>query len=148
MSKTTKRSILLALVTLGLIVFAMWLRYASRTILHHPFYGYLRSGIYIFLFCMWGISLHLRIIQMQVRRYLVTISVLMVLWLLLRSIKFSINSAEAGRWLWYFYYGPILYIPMMSLSLFPCHWAKQRTSACRDGQSFCIYRRFCCFYLF
>ena len=115
MSKTTKRSILLTLVALGLIVFAMWLRYASRTILHHPFYGYLRSGIYIFLFCMWGISLRLRIIQTQVRRYLVTISVLMVLWLLLRSIKFSINSAEAGRWLWYFYYGPILYIPILSL---------------------------------
>ena len=52
---------------------------------------------------------------MQVRRYLLAISVLMVLWILLRSIKFSIDNMDAERWLWYFYYFPMLLIPMLSV---------------------------------
>ena len=114
MSKATKKSILFALGVLVLIAFAMWLRYASRHIFHSPVLNHLRSGIYVFLFSAWCYSLRIRIVQTQVRRYLVAISVLMVLWLLLRSIKFSIENTDAERWLWYFYYFPMLFIPMLS----------------------------------
>lgn len=115
MSKATKKSLLYALAALGLIALAMWLRYASRTVLHSPIYGHLRSGIYIFLLCAWCHSVWVRIVQTQVRRYLLAISMLMVLWLLLRSVKFSIGNTDAERWLWYFYYVPILFIPMLSV---------------------------------
>ena len=114
MSKATKKSILFALGVLVLIAFAMWLRYASRHIFHSPVLNHLRSGIYVFLFSAWCYSLRIRIVQTQVRRYLVAISVLMVLWILLRSIKFSIENTDAERWLWYFYYFPMLFIPMLS----------------------------------
>ena len=114
MSKATKKSILFALGVLVLIAFAMWLRYASRHIFHSPVVNHLRSGIYVFLFSAWCYSLRIRIVQTQVRRYLVAISALMVLWLLLRSIKFSIENTDAERWLWYFYYFPMLFIPMLS----------------------------------
>ena len=114
MSKATKKSILFALGVLVLIAFAMWLRYASRHIFHSPVANHLRSGIYVFLFSAWCYSLRIRIVQTQVRRYLVAISVLMVLWLLLRSIKFSIENTDAERWLWYFYYFPMLFIPVLS----------------------------------
>ena len=114
MSKATKKSILFALGVLVLIAFAMWLRYASRHIFHSPVVNHLRSGIYVFLFSAWCYSLRIRIVQTQVRRYLVAISVLMVLWMLLRSIKFSIENTDAERWLWYFYYFPMLFIPMLS----------------------------------
>ena len=93
MSKATKKSLLYALAALGLIALAMWLRYASRTVLHSPVYNHLRSGIYIFLLCAWCHSVQVRIVQTQVQRYLLAISMLMVLWLLLRSIKFSIAHA-------------------------------------------------------
>ena len=115
MSKATKKSILYALAALALIAFAMWLRYASRHIFHSPAVSHLRSGIYVFLFSAWCYSLWIRIVQMQVRRYLLAISVLMVLWILLRSIKFSIDNMDAERWLWYFYYFPMLLIPMLSV---------------------------------
>ena len=115
MSKATKKSLLYALAALGLIALAMWLRYASRTVLHSPVYNHLRSGIYIFLLCAWCHSVRVRIVQAQVQRYLLAISMLMVLWLLLRSIKFSIANTDAERWLWYFYYVPILFIPMLSV---------------------------------
>ena len=115
MSKATKKTILFALGVLALIAFAMWLRYASRHIFHSPVVSHLRSGIYVFLFSAWCYSLRIRIVQTQVRRYLVAISALMVLWIVLRSIKFSIENTDAERWLWYFYYFPMLFIPMLSV---------------------------------
>ena len=115
MSKATKKTILFALGVLALIAFAMWLRYASRNIFHSPAVSHLRSGIYVFLFSAWCYSLWIRIVQTQARRYLLAISALMVLWILLRSIKFSIENTDAERWLWYFYYFPMLFIPMLSV---------------------------------
>ena len=115
MSKVTKKRFLYVLGVLALIAFAMWLRYASRHIFHSSAVNHLRSGIYVFLFSAWCYSIWMRIVQTQVRRYLLAISVLMVLWILLRSIKFSIDNMDAERWLWYFYYLPMLLIPMLSV---------------------------------
>ena len=115
MSKAAKKSILYALGVLALIALAMWLRYASRHIFHSPAVSHLRSGIYVFLFSVWCYSLWIRIVQTQARRYLLAISVLMVLWILLRSIKYSIEHTDVERWLWYFYYFPMLFIPMLSV---------------------------------
>ena len=115
MSKATKKILLYALGVLTLIAFAMWLRHASRHIFHSPVVTHLRSGIYVFLFSAWCYTLWLRIVQVQVRRYLLAISALMVLWILLRSIKFSIGNTDAERRLWYFYYFPMLFIPMLSV---------------------------------
>ena len=115
MSKATKKSLLYALAALALIVFAMWLRYASRLFLHAPAINYLRSGIYVCLFSAWFYAIWVRIVQVQVRRYLLAISALMVLWILLRSVKFSISNTDAERRLWYFYYFPMLLIPMLSV---------------------------------
>ena len=115
MSKAAKKSILYALGVLALIALAMWLRYASRHIFHSPAVSHLRSGIYVFLFSVWCYFLWIRIVQTQARRYLLAISVLMVLWILLRSIKYSIENTDVERWLWYFYYFPMLFIPMLSV---------------------------------
>ena len=87
MSKVTKKRFLYVLGVLALIAFAMWLRYASRQIFHSPAVNHLRSGIYVFLFSAWCYSIWMRIVQTQVRRYLLAISVLMVLWILLRGMR-------------------------------------------------------------
>ncbi len=115
MNKSTQKSILFALIAFGLIVFAMGVRYINRMFFNCIELTLLRSGIYIFLFTAWGFSIHTRIIQTQVRRYLLTITALMVLWLMLRSVKYSINSINVSRMLWYFYYLPMLFIPMLSV---------------------------------
>ncbi len=96
-----------------------------------------------FLFAAWFYSICVRIVLVQVRRYLLAISALMVLWILLRSVKFSVDNMDAERWLWYFYYLPLLFIPLLSV-LFPCRWGRARPFGCRYGQGFCIFRRCCC----
>ena len=116
MSRARKRSILFALAALGLIAFAIWIRYASRIdFFRDAGWTYLRSAIYIFLFSAWGVSLSVRIVQTHTRRYLLSISALMVLWLLLRSIKYAAPLETVCRYLWYGYYLPLLFIPMFSL---------------------------------
>ena len=76
----------------------------------------LRTSIYIVLFAAWGISVSNRIIQPQVRRYLAAISALMVFWVAVRGIRYSL---EEGPWvmrhLWYLYYLPMLFIPMLAV---------------------------------
>ena len=115
MGNAIKKSLLYAVGVLALIAFAMWLRYASRHVFHSSAVNHLRSGIYVFLFSAWCYSIRIRIVQVQVRRYLLAISALMVLWILLRAVKFSVDNTVAERWLWYFYYFPMLLIPMLSV---------------------------------
>lgn len=76
----------------------------------------LRSAIYIVLFAAWGISARSRIIQPQVRRYLTAISLLMVFWITVRTIRYSLDNAFwVQRHLWYLYYLPTLFIPLLAL---------------------------------
>lgn len=76
----------------------------------------LRGSIYIVLFAAWGVSTRNRIIQPQVRRYLTAIAALMVFWLTVRTIKYSLDEAAwLMRHLWYLYYLPMLFIPFLAV---------------------------------
>ena len=76
----------------------------------------LRGSIYIVFFAAWGVSTRNRIIQPQVRRYLTAIAALMVFWLTVRTIKYSLDEAAwLMRHLWYLYYLPMLFIPFLAV---------------------------------
>lgn len=78
--------------------------------------AFLRSVIYIGLFTAWGISVRGRIIQPQVRRYLTSISGLMVFWVTARTIRYIIaEDPWVLRHLWYLYYLPMLFIPLLAV---------------------------------
>lgn len=102
---------------LGLILVAMTIRYLDRAYESLPScFRLMRSGIYIGMIAVWGISLRRRILQGQTRRYLTAIAGMMVLWLTLRTVKYSMHNIDIGRYLWYFYYLPMLLIPTLSIS--------------------------------
>ena len=78
--------------------------------------GIVRSLIYIALYIGWGISVSKRIIQVQVRHYLIAVSGLIVFWFVIRSMKYYfITDIGIARQLWYWYYLPMLFIPLFSL---------------------------------
>lgn len=78
--------------------------------------GIVRSLIYIALYIGWGISVSKRIIQEQVRHYLIAVSGLVVFWFVIRSMKYYfITDIGIARQLWYWYYLPMLFIPLFSL---------------------------------
>ena len=79
-------------------------------------FSFFRSVIYIMLFAAWGISVCRRIIQPQVRRYLTAISALMVFWVTARTLRHLFAETPwTLRHLWYLYYLPMLFIPLLAL---------------------------------
>lgn len=78
--------------------------------------GLLRTLLYIGLYMGWGASLSRRVLQPQLRRYFMGIAGLMVFWFVVRSMKyFFVVSVDISRHLWYWYYFPMLTIPLLSV---------------------------------
>ncbi len=76
--------------------------------------GIARSLIYIALYIGWGISVYRRILYAPVRRYMVGVSFLAVFWFMLRTMKYHfVASPNVIRHLWYCYYIPMLFIPLL-----------------------------------
>lgn len=80
--------------------------------------GILRSLLYLSLFAGWGISLYNRTVHPQVRRLLLNVDLLMLFWILVRTLRFQLNTPpEIDRMLGYLYYAPMLGIPVLCVQL-------------------------------
>ena len=117
MTAQKKREILTGGIAALLIVCAVAARVVTRGHREAPYFlpvSLLRSLIYIGLMTWWGVSLWQRIVQTQVRRYLAATAALCVFWLSIRTVKFFIAATPAAiRYLWYGYYVPMLFIPLL-----------------------------------
>lgn len=107
-------------ITGGIALIAVALAYCFRFIGKGSFYptlfSYLRSFIYIGLFAAWGLTVRQRIVQNQVRKYLTYISFLLIFWIASRTAKYFIFwQPDAIRYLWYLFYLPMLFVPMLAL---------------------------------
>lgn len=80
--------------------------------------GILRSLLYLSLFAGWGISLYNRTVHPQVRLLLLNVDLLMLFWILVRTLRFQLNTPpEIDRMLGYLYYAPMLGIPVLCVQL-------------------------------
>lgn len=116
LNKIQKKNIIVGIVVAVLVIFAA----VSRKICSDPeinrVLGLIRGMIYISIMAAWGVSVHLRIVQKQVRQYLGAISFLIILWLTIRTVKYEfVESITAIRYLWYGYYFSMLFIPLFAL---------------------------------
>lgn len=74
----------------------------------------MRPMIYIGLYVAWGVSVRRRIIHSQIRNSLLVVAVLLVFWLTVRTVKYEFaQDADVRRMLWYLFYIPMLFIPLM-----------------------------------
>ena len=114
MAKSENRKYYTAIVVAALIACAVVLRVLGKfDILRVPG-GIARSLIYIALYIGWGISVYRRILYAPVRRYMVGVSFLAVFWFMLRTLKYHfVASPNVIRHLWYGYYVPMLFIPLL-----------------------------------
>ena len=104
------------MVLVAVAVFCREIRYSYDNNLIDAFLNFIRISIYIGMISMWGVSVGNRVIQHQVRRLLIAVSVLMVLWLTVREFKFHfVLDPTLLRYLWYSYYIPMLSIPMLAV---------------------------------
>ena len=78
--------------------------------------SYIRAALYLLLFSLWGYSLDRRIIQPQTLRCLRLTAALMLLWLILRTLKYEfVTDLTVARYIWYLYYLPMLFIPLLGV---------------------------------
>ena len=119
MMKLTKHDKRAAVTVVLLIALAIVCRILGTSGYHKHSLGLIRSGIYIFLYAAWDVSLQRRIMQKWQRRYLVGIAVCMVFWFVVRTLKYHFIPVETlphmTRLTWYAYYIPMLLIPVLSL---------------------------------
>ena len=81
-----------------------------------PAVNHIRSALYLLLFALWGFSLDRRIIQRQALHCLRLTAALILLWLILRTLKYSVvTGLTAARYVWYLYYLPMLFLPLLGV---------------------------------
>lgn len=78
--------------------------------------SYIRAALNMLLFALWGFSLDRRIIQTQVLHCMRLTAALMLLWLVLRTLKYEfVTDLTVARYIWYLYYLPMLFIPLLGV---------------------------------
>lgn len=107
-------------ITAAALIFIAWIcRIPALKGFYDKGRDFARSSIWIGLIIAWGISVRKRIIQKQVRRYLISIDSLMLFWFLIRTAKFYFISETAHpvtvRYIWYLYYLPMMFIPLLAV---------------------------------
>lgn len=116
MTKPKKRNYIIGITVALSILCAVIFRILGNNGIYPITLGLLRTFIYIGLYIGWGVSVSKRIVQAQVRRYLVAVSSLIVFWFAVRSMKYYfVFDPGFSRHLWYWYYFPMLFIPLISV---------------------------------
>ena len=119
MKKRSNRLIKMSIIIAILIAIATICKFMSwntKNVIVEQILNFIRVFIYICIFSLWGLSIKKRVIQAPVRRALIIVAILMVLWLIVREIKFRfIKNEDIIRYLWYIYYIPLLSIPLCAL---------------------------------
>ena len=78
--------------------------------------SYIRAALYLLLFALWGFSLDRRIIQKQALHCMRLTAALMLVWLILRTLKYEfVSDLTVARYIWYLYYLPMLFIPLLGV---------------------------------
>lgn len=102
----------------AVVILSIVIRVVTRVGWMNSGMGILRSLLYIFLYIGWGWSIQKRVIHQKTRKNILRIVELMIFWFVIRSIKyFFVVNPTVSRQLWYWYYFPMLFIPMVSLKV-------------------------------
>lgn len=74
-------------------------------------------AIYIGILVFWAASVSDRIVNKTIRRYLITLVGLMMIWMVMRTLRFTVffYVFPIGQWCWYAYYIPMILIPQLCL---------------------------------
>lgn len=112
--KGTTKHLLPMVFVFTVIAIAYACRMLAKFDIGGPAVNHIRTALYLLLFALWGFSLDRRIIQRQTLHCLRLTAALMLLWLILRTLKYSVvTDLTAGRYIWYLYYLPMLFLPML-----------------------------------
>ena len=114
--KRNTRQLIPLIVVFALIAAAYSCRMLAKFDIGGVYVNYIRAALYLLLFSLWGYSLDRRIIQPQTLHCLRLTAALMLVWLVLRTLKYEIvTDPTVARYIWYLYYLPMLFIPLLGV---------------------------------
>lgn len=114
--KRNTRQLISLIVVFALIAAAYSCRMLAKFDIGGVYVNYIRAALYLLLFSLLGYSLDRRIIQPQTLHCLRLTAALMLVWLVLRTLKYEIvTDPTVARYIWYLYYLPMLFIPILAL---------------------------------
>ena len=115
MKRNTKQ-LLIMIFVFTLIAVAYSCRMLAIFDIGGVYMNYIRAALYLLLFALWGFSIDRRIIQTQALHCLRLTAALMLVWLVLRTLKYEVvTGLTAARYIWYLYYLPMLFIPLLGV---------------------------------
>ena len=115
MKRKTKRLLPMILV-FTIIAAAYSCRMLAMLDIGGDWMSYIRASLYLLLFFLWGFSRDRRIIQKQALHCLRLTAALMLVWLILRTLKYEfVTDLTVARYIWYLYYLPMLFIPLLGV---------------------------------
>lgn len=114
--KGTTKHLLPTVFVCTVIAIAYACRMLAKFDIGGPVVNHIRTALYLLLFSLWGFSLDRRIIQRQALHCLRLTAALILLWLILRTLKYSVvTGLTAARYVWYLYYLPMLFLPLLGV---------------------------------
>ena len=114
--KRNTRQLIPMIVVFTLIAAAYSCRMLAMLDICGVYVNYIRAALYLLLFSLWGYSLDRRIIQPQALHCLRLTAALMLVWLILRTLKYEfVTDLTVARYIWYLYYLPMLFIPLLGV---------------------------------
>ena len=115
MKRNTKQ-LLPMILTFTIIAAAYSCRILAMLDIGGVWMNYIRAALYLLLFSLWGYSIDRRIIQKQALHCLRLTAALMLVWLILRTLKYEfVTDLTVARYIWYLYYLPMLFIPLLGV---------------------------------
>lgn len=78
-----------------------------------------RMVIYMGIIIVWGISVRIRVLNRNIRKYMLMVAVLLLFWFVIRSCKFFflVGMPTLQYYCWYSYYIPLMMIPLIGIYL-------------------------------
>ena len=105
---------------IGILVFLLggiihYMSYRVSGLFLDSFLSVIINGIYIGLALFWGITLHQRVLQSNIMHYLQLMDAGVVFWMILRFVKYNFFDGHIVRYLWYLFYLPQIFLPLIFL---------------------------------
>lgn len=114
--KRNTRQLFLMIFVFAIIAAAYSCRMLAKFDIGGVYMSYIRAALYLLLFALWGYSLDRRIIQTQALHCMRLTAALMLVWLVLRTLKYEVvTDITVARYIWYLYYLPMLFIPLFGV---------------------------------
>lgn len=119
LNKSVKSYTINVLITVYLLIFANFVRLITMeaNVLINLLSHMVVLLIYIGILIYWGLSVCERILNPKIRRYMVYLVFLMIMWMFMRTLRFTVfyHVYPFGQWCWYAYYIPMIMIPQICL---------------------------------